>query len=467
MQSLFDRDRAASADADQTTQSASAIPVAPPVLKKRDARPPSRARSVFSSIAAVLVVVLLIVFAQVLFHAGIPGAGNGPHGPLIVSLPGTHGWFADVSMVSPTDGWAIGFVSKTPKGNAPAQTVALYHYNGTTWTPTFVPVGIPTTGNVNMMGAISMDSATDGWAAGSNDRQGNFVLHYTGGAWHRVPTPFNNDIWHIQALGPTSVWVATVYSTNQSDVLYHFDGTTWQLQDLASAIGSAGNITFVYGLQMVNTSEGWAQVVVNGGNNGGMAFLHYQQGQWSLAGSVYDNVTPAGLAMDSATDGWAIAFETAPINGNTYHVPYKQLIYHYTNGQWQPANVPLSQSDDVMLGGTATNLYGAAHPIALPSASDGWMAGFTHSTWTGQTIASISQNIALLHLVNGQWQRVAPPTDNATNDGINGFAFPSPTDGWAVGYEAGGTLPSPVDPDSLQPLLLHYQNGAWSVYQQS
>jgi hypothetical protein len=466
MRSLFARDHAAAPAAAHTAAPASGAPTSPPAHAGDRARPPSRARSVFSGIAAVAVVALLIVFAQVLFHAGTPGSSGGSHGPLVVSLPGTQGWLADVSMVTPTDGWAIGFVSKTAAGNTPAQTAALYHYDGTTWTPTFVPVGIPTSGNVVMSGAISMDSATDGWAAGSNNRGGNFVLHFTGGAWQRVATSFKNDIWHIQAQSPRSVWVATIASSNQSDVLYRFDGTAWQMQNLASAIGPDAQITFIYGFQMVSATEGWAQVQTNNGN-GGMAFLHDQNGQWALSGSVYATVTAAGLAMDSATDGWAIANEVAPINGDTYRVPYKQLIYHYTNGQWQPVSVPVSQSDDVQLGGTATNLSGAVQPIVAPSAAEGWIAGFTHSTLTGQTIASISQTIVLLHLVNGQWQRVTPPATNASNDGINAFAFTSSADGWAVGYETSGTVASPLDLSSLRPLLLHYQDGAWSVYQQS
>ncbi len=215
---------------------------------------------------------------------------------------------------------------------------------------------------------------------------------------------------------------------------------------------------------MVSASEGWAVASVSTAtaSDGGIAFLHYRNGVWSLAYSVLGNITaePDHLAFSSPDDGWANASEIVPVNGNTYRVPLKQLVYHYTNGQWHAASLPLAQSDDVML-----------DALAMPSASEGWMAGIDHSSLSGDTTTNFSQNIVLLHYVHGSWQRTSSPQSGATNDAILSFSFPSPEDGWAVGYEsnipAGDTV---TDTDILaraQPLLLHYHDGAWTIYQQA
>ena len=64
---------------------------------------------------AVAVVAVLLGMAALLF-GGRLGFGVGSSGPPRPSFAGTQGLLADVSMVSPTEGWALAQVTKTPDG---------------------------------------------------------------------------------------------------------------------------------------------------------------------------------------------------------------------------------------------------------------------------------------------------------------------------------------------------------------
>ena len=416
--------------------------------------PSSRHPPFISGIVAVAAVVLLAVFAQLIFSNRQGGVG-GNHTP-VVSLPNTQGYFTDISMVSPTEGWATGYFTKTAMGSVPANTVVLYHYHNAAWSPVMVPVPFALN-NGYFTGKISMDSPTDGWVVGSNDRADNYVLHYANGAWHPITSPaFGNSILRVQALSPTSVWVATL-----SPLLYHFDGVQWTSQDLSGALGLT-RTTQLLGFQMISNDEGWAVVTGGIGKFFGSIFLHYSHGSWirPVENDIIPNVGIGALTMTSATEGWALGSEIVPdATGNTSRVPFKQHIYHYQQGQWSEGKLPLSQLNNVVL-----------DAIGIAAADDVWVTGQDNSTIYGQTTAGYHSNSVLLHLVGGQWQRVTAPTSGTSNDGIAAFGFGGANDGWAVGYSA--NIPNSLvitTTDVLNhaiPLLWHWQNGVWSVYQQ-
>ncbi len=77
---------------------------------QRSTRPSRSARFYrpwLSGLGAVAVVAVLLGMATLLF-GGRLGFGVGSGGPPRPSFAGTQGLFADVSMVSPTEGWALG-----------------------------------------------------------------------------------------------------------------------------------------------------------------------------------------------------------------------------------------------------------------------------------------------------------------------------------------------------------------------
>ena len=414
--------------------------------------PASRRPPFISGMVAVAAVVLLAIFAQLVFsnRQGGGAAGNHP----LVSLPNTQGYFTDVSMVSPTEGWATGIFTKTPLGTVSPNDIVLYHYLNGAWAPVLVPVPFALN-NGYFTGGISMDSATDGWVAGNNGRDNSYVLHYANGAWHPITNPtFGNGILRVQALSATSIWVATL-----SSMLYHFDGLHWTTIDLSHALGSY-QITQITGFQMVSNTEGWAVAGGSKGSSYGTFFLHFLQGTWVVQGAMDPNIAIGALTMASATEGWALGFQSVPDpTGNTYRVPLKMHVYHFQNGQWSEGTLPLSQLNNVVL-----------DAIGIASPSDVWITGQDNSTIYGQTTSGYHSNSVLLHLVGGQWQRITAPASGTSNDGIAAFSFTGANDGWAVGFSANiATTTVVTTTDVLHraiPLLWHLQNGVWSVYQQ-
>jgi hypothetical protein len=144
---------------------------------------PGPKRSFWRGLAALGSVAALLALSLALFGQRLVlgfGLGAAPHGPAHPSFPGTRGLFADVSMVSPTEGWALAQVTKSPEGAAhPPTEVVFYHYQNGAWTPVYVQ----TTANLSVggpggfNGAISMDSATDGWAVAHNFNRMSVLLH--------------------------------------------------------------------------------------------------------------------------------------------------------------------------------------------------------------------------------------------------------------------------------------------------
>src|SRR5689334_18008673 len=130
-------------------------------------RPRHISRAWLSGLGAVAVVVVLLGMAALLFGGrlglGVASRGGPPH----PSFPGTQGLFADVSMVSPTEGWALAQVTKTSDGKSTPNTVTFYHYLNGTWTPVTLTLSTRAAetlregGIGGFNGTISMDSATD------------------------------------------------------------------------------------------------------------------------------------------------------------------------------------------------------------------------------------------------------------------------------------------------------------------
>lgn len=110
------------------------------------------------------------------------------------------------------------------------------------------------------------------------------------------------------------------------------------------------------------------------------------------------------LAMESASEGWAVGDDTA-------HAKHG-VILHYTGGKWEQVSTP---SDAGMLWG-----------ICMLSSSDGWIVG--------------DQGI-ILHYDGQSWQQMQSPVKTA----LGSVFMLSPTDGWAAGNE-----------------ILHYSNGVWT-----
>jgi hypothetical protein len=100
----------------------------------------------------------------------------------------------DVFMLSPTNGWAVGYA---PSGTVPSGTrqATIIHWDGSQWTsvpgPTVgAPVGTPAVYSV--LNSVHMVSPTDGWAVGYDTTGASpgksLIVHWDGLTWNVVAT---------------------------------------------------------------------------------------------------------------------------------------------------------------------------------------------------------------------------------------------------------------------------------------
>ncbi len=382
--------------------------------------------STLSALAAILVIAA-VSLALLKSHVPTqPGKGHTPsptHG--IASLPQPTAYVPmrgdvlnSVYMLSPNDGWAVGshqgstdplilhytggqwqrignptggqlqlsfpwltqiwMVSPTEGwavGNYTDFNNALFglilHFTGGIWT---VQKTLPST----HLNGLVMLSASDGWAVGDNgDQQQSVLLHYSGGAWTSVPLA-GHSLNQIVMTSPTDGWI--VESSQFDGPVWHYNGTTW----------TALSIPGMYSIRLlsaVSASDGWAvgfQTPSGAASKafssygGNTVFAHYNGKTWTTAQTYTQEMHVTGLSMDAPDDGWAVG---SVANGTGAVVGSKPLYLHYTGGHWTQVNGPDVGGDDGLT-------------VFMDSSNDGW---------------AVEDDGAILHYQQGDWTFVVKP----------------------------------------------------------
>ncbi|MGZ3680745.1 MAG: WD40/YVTN/BNR-like repeat-containing protein [Ktedonobacterales bacterium] len=375
------------------------------------------------TIAAVAAVALISLLAVALFAwpapfrygisiGPVPIGGYGKHTPpATVALFGPRIVLTSVAMVSANDGWAFGGESTRPSPNGetpPAlrgSTCLVLHYNGTTWSRHPGSACIEAT-------SISMLSATDGWAVGSNT-----ILHYTQGDW-RVDTSYALKSMQLESV--TMVSSDEGWAVGSSDapraLVLHYARGHWTPVNVAGMPGDS--VSALRGIAMVSAQEGWAVGSELADNGEKTLLLHYVSGQWtrlawSMTGSFND------VAAFPSGDVWAVGEDSA-LSG-------PGLVVHLRQG------VPIQEDRP------APSLL---QSIAMRSPGEGWAVG---------------GGAATVHYHNGVW----------TKEGLTIHQFAlmrvslvSATEGWAVGSSL---VDGSLDPNAAA-TLFHLSSGAWQIY---
>jgi hypothetical protein len=127
-----------------------------------------------------------------------------------------------VSMDSATDGWAFGYVN-FPYNHTSSYNI-VWRYNGSQWVRGTLPSGVNADATIL---ALSMDSASDGWAVGFGNGQkfGNrysLYLHYTNGHWTQVQGPGHDNLNSVFMLSANEGW-----AVGNGGALMHYLNGTW------------------------------------------------------------------------------------------------------------------------------------------------------------------------------------------------------------------------------------------------
>jgi len=254
---------------------------------------------------------------------------------------------ADLAMVSPTEGWAVG---------RNGQDGLILHYHDGCWQKVDWN---QRPGNYYKYGltlyAIQMLSPDNGWIVGSGA-----ILHYQNGKWSQVDAPDADKVTleGISMISSDEGWAVGGFSS----ILHYKDGR-WAKVDWVSPSASElprsvnGFRPFVEDIQMVSPNEGWAV-----GEAG--LIVHYKAGKWNrvVVDGKYDLRT---IQMLSSTEGWASGGDGNDTGG---------VILHYKDGKWSEQ---FHQKDAFFFS------------VYMTSPSDGWTAT---DYWN------------FMHYQNGQWQ---------------------------------------------------------------
>ena len=366
-------------------------------------------RRIWAGLSTSAAVLVLIALALAFFgsHSPFTRAGFGGNHVLSpdVELRG-------VSMVSATDGWAVG--DDDPVGK---QTAMLLHYTGVRWEQVALPADLDPTVSLN---SVSMVSATDGWAVGSTWPETNpnlgknraVLLHFTRGVWRVVPASFSGGLTSVFMRTAIDGWIAG--DGPNGGLLLHYDGTSWrQVTDPALTGFSVGSVAPVSAGDVWMTALGPA---VNG-IRPASSILHFDGRSWATAALPLGNAALSKIVMVSATEGWAIGGYCGCGSAQGTSQP-GSLILHYQNGVWSEVTSPSHPLSQYLF------------DLAMSSATEGWAIGVGG---------------ALLRYSDGAWTAVNGPTTK----GVLSLSLTSEADGWAVGDQ--GTI-------------LQLQYGAWTLY---
>ena len=188
-----------------------------------------------------------------------------------------------VAMVSAREGWAVGEDRESGGGGL------ILRYDGTGWT---LDARVPGA----LLHGVSVVSPTDAWAVGS-DGGAPLLLRYTGTKWQRVAAPSDagdgtlssvsmvsaNEGWAVGSANGGNIYDINGTFTVTNVILLHYSHGAWTSVIPPNVPGAETT-----SVSMVSANEGWAvgQVIVRHGSQGveiTPLLFHYLDGTWSVA----------------------------------------------------------------------------------------------------------------------------------------------------------------------------------------
>lgn len=251
-----------------------------------------------------------------------------------------------VSMLSTTDGWAVGGAPQIT--SHPTQDSIVRRWNGAAWESKNSPIPNPLYG-------IAMFSPALGYAVGEYGR----VLGWNGVSWSNISVPSVNCLQGVTMVSAAEVWAV---GCNGKALHRTASGgaTTW------AVVSAAGSSEFLYAVDALSPTDVWTV-----GTHG--IIRRWNGGAWTTVASPV-TVTLTGIQMLSATDGWITGFDGT--------------ILHWDGAAWTQIASPVT-----------VRLYA----LSMVSATDGWAVGGSGTFYLG------GEGGTILHWDGNAWTEVASP----------------------------------------------------------
>lgn len=277
---------------------------------------------------------------------------------------------ADISMISPSEGWAVGAYQSRP---------LILHYVDGKWgvVRDAALVDLTNRGGYQALSTVHMISANEGWAFGAATQ------HYIGGEWTDASSPDLVGINDAHMLSADDGWAVGIGGD-----ITHYNGSKWE------KVFNQPD-TILTGIYMLSAKEGWAV-----GDRG--TILYYTGDQWKPVSSPTTEWVWS-VYMLSSNDGWAVSSQ------RTYgSVPDPGIVYRYNGTKWETVH---------------TRIRASLNKIYMVSTNEGWATGVDN--W-GQNSTDPG---VLLHYSGGTWEKEDIPTKNR----LSSLYMVSSNEGWAVG----------------------------------
>jgi len=218
-----------------------------------------------------------------------------------------------VSLVSSTEGWAVG------------NSGTLLRWNGSAWSD----VAVPTSNNLI---GVDMLNGSEGWAVGTND-----ILHFTAGNWVTVTKPTGAALRSVSVVAANNAW-----AVGDNGVTLNWDGSKWNFVTSPTT----RTLSSVF---MLSNIDGWA-VGGNSGTPNTSVILRWNGSVWSPVNSPTTNPLNA-VVMLSSNDGWAVG-----ANG---------VIVHWDGVAWSKLTSPVSNGLNGIAMVSATSGWAVGNAGAL------------------------------------------------------------------------------------------------------
>jgi hypothetical protein len=301
-------------------------------------------------------------------------------------------------------------------------------------------------GKINLT-TVAAVAPNDVWAAGQTVADGglrSLIEHWNGTAWTKATLPASNTYQAINglaAMAANDVWSVGYGSTDAGNRPYrplvmHWNGTAWSVQPYLAPAGASSS----------------ALVSVTGDGAGGLLAVGYAvyAGQkrtlverWDgTAWSVVPSPSPGAEAsafldvvMDGPTSASAVGYRS---DGFGYHT----LVEHWDGAAWTvEAGADPADVDNVLTSVTAA-------PAGGP-----WTVGYAvDSSWSPDSYRTLVQKAG-----ESGWGDVPSPNGAGTASLLDGVAFSSADDGWAVGARYS------LAEGGYRALIEHWDGTAWNL----
>jgi photosystem II stability/assembly factor-like uncharacterized protein len=286
------------------------------------------------------------------------------------------GQITDIHMLSPTDGWAVGWLG------------AILHWNGNNWQDFPSP-------NLYDLSSVQMISSSDGWIVGGG-HPNETSLRWNGNSWKTVPCPseMQGGLSSVCIINPENAW-AVGYSE-----IIHWNGQSWNQVTQSSSEHNGLRSVF-----MLSSTDGWAV-----GSEG--TILHWNGQTWNKTPAPTNSLL-TNVYMLTSDDGWAVGaynpnsktttmlrwdgtawrsistpgnttlYDIVMLNKNCGWAVGNDIILHWNGTAWTKITSPVNNG-----------LYTAIYPT---TENQGWIAG---SHWIGNESYQIQQPLILSYTQN-------------------------------------------------------------------